>query len=79
MKIDRSKCKKILTEIPLSCKGLIQKLKTCDDKDLVNILKEINIWEYGKVLRERSRCVKIKNLKKQNLLYGYFKNNPQKR
>ena len=29
--------------------------------------------------RERSRFVKIKNIKKQNLLYGCFKNNPQKR
>ena len=28
---------------------------------------------------ERSRCVKIKNIKKQNRLYGYFKNNPHKR
>ena len=29
--------------------------------------------------RERSRVVKIKNIKKQNLLYGCFKNNPHKR
>ena len=29
--------------------------------------------------RERSRLVKIKNIKKQNLLYGCFKNNPRKR
>ena len=29
--------------------------------------------------RERSRGVKIKNIKKQNLLYGCFKNNPHKR
>ena len=29
--------------------------------------------------RERSRCVKIKNIKKQNLLYGCFNNNPHKR
>ena len=29
--------------------------------------------------RERSRLVKIKNIKKQNLLYGCFKNNPHKR
>ena len=27
----------------------------------------------------RSRLVKIKNVKKQNLLYGCFKNNPHKR
>ena len=26
-----------------------------------------------------SRLVKIKNIKKQNLLYGCFKNNPHKR
>ena len=32
----------------------------------------------GKNKRERSRCVNIKNIKKQNLLYGCFKNNPQK-
>ena len=29
--------------------------------------------------RERSRLVKVKNIKKQNLLYGCFKNNPHKR
>ena len=29
--------------------------------------------------REKSRLVKIKNIKKQNLLYGCFKNNPHKR
>ena len=29
--------------------------------------------------RERSRYVKIKNIKKQNLLYGCFKNDPHKR
>ena len=28
---------------------------------------------------EISRLVKIKNIKKQNLLYGCFKNNPHKR
>ena len=28
---------------------------------------------------ERSRLVKIKNIKKQNLSYGCFKNNPHKR
>ena len=27
----------------------------------------------GRVYRERSRVVKIKNIKKQNLLYGCFK------
>ena len=27
---------------------------------------------------EKSRLVKIKNIKKQNLLYGCFKNNPQR-
>ena len=31
------------------------------------------------MVRERSRVVKIKNIKKQNLLYGCFKNNPHKR
>ena len=30
------------------------------------------VWE-----RERSRGVKIKNIKKQNHLYGCFRNNPQ--
>ena len=29
--------------------------------------------------RERSRLVKIRNIKKQNLLYGCFKNKPHKR
>ena len=29
--------------------------------------------------RERSRLLKIKNIEKQNLLYGCFKNNPHKR
>ena len=35
--------------------------------------------EIKSVCSEKSRCVKIKNIKKQNLLYGCFKNNPQKR
>ena len=29
--------------------------------------------------RKRSRLLKIKNIEKQNLLYGCFKNNPHKR
>ena len=29
--------------------------------------------------RERSRLVKTKNIKRQNLLYGCFKNSPHKR
>ena len=29
--------------------------------------------------RERSCLVKIRNIKKQNILYGCFKNNPHKR
>ena len=29
--------------------------------------------------REISRFIKIKNIKKQNLLYGCFKNDPHKR
>ena len=28
---------------------------------------------------ERSRLLKIKNIEKQNILYGCFKNNPHKR
>ena len=37
---------------------------------------ERQVW--GRV-RERSRLPKIKNIEKQNLLYGCFKNNPHKR
>ena len=46
----------------------------CSDRE--RVCGEI---ERGSVHGERSRFVKIKNIKKRSLLYGCFKNNPHKR
>ncbi|CAF4617801.1 unnamed protein product [Rotaria sp. Silwood1] len=48
MKIDRSKLKKYLPEPPADCKLFIDKLKSCDRKELHDLLKPITIWHIGK-------------------------------
>ncbi|CAF1298860.1 unnamed protein product [Adineta ricciae] len=48
MKIDRSKLKKYLPEPPADCKLFIDKLKSCDRKELHELLKPITIWHIGK-------------------------------
>ncbi|XP_071960908.1 E3 ubiquitin-protein ligase HUWE1-like isoform X2 [Antedon mediterranea] len=46
MKIDKSKIKKTLSDVPADCKYLIDKLKSCDN--LLQELKQIKSWNYGK-------------------------------
>ena len=41
--------------------------------------REGNMTRESEIKREISRFIKIKNIKKQNLLYGCFKNDPHKR
>ncbi|XP_078001474.1 E3 ubiquitin-protein ligase HUWE1-like [Glandiceps talaboti] len=48
MKVDRSKLKKSVSEVPGDCKALIEKLKACNDDELLNELKQIKSWNYGK-------------------------------
>uniref|UniRef100_H2YZN3 Uncharacterized protein n=1 Tax=Ciona savignyi TaxID=51511 RepID=H2YZN3_CIOSA len=48
MKIDRNKLKKCTTEVPADCRVLIEKLRTCDDDELVSILKTTTAWTVGK-------------------------------
>ncbi|XP_076304373.1 LOW QUALITY PROTEIN: HECT, UBA and WWE domain containing E3 ubiquitin protein ligase 1 [Tachypleus tridentatus] len=48
MKIDRSKLKKSSSEVPADCRILIEKLKGCNDDELVCDLKKIKTWNCGK-------------------------------
>ncbi|XP_070192440.1 E3 ubiquitin-protein ligase HUWE1-like isoform X3 [Littorina saxatilis] len=48
MKIDRSKLKKSSSEVPADCKTLIEKIKSCAESDLLQTLKEVKSWTYGK-------------------------------
>ncbi|RWS25619.1 E3 ubiquitin-protein ligase HUWE1-like protein [Leptotrombidium deliense] len=49
MKIERSKLKKSSSEVPNDCKQLIEKLKACNERELLDALKSIKTWNYGKV------------------------------
>ncbi|CAF3849403.1 unnamed protein product [Rotaria magnacalcarata] len=48
MKIDRSESKKCLPEPPADCKFYIDKVKSCDRKELHELLKPIIVWHIGK-------------------------------
>lgn len=48
MKIDRSKVKKGTSEVPEDCRKIIQFLKTCNEEELLQELKNINVWYFGK-------------------------------
>ncbi|CAM4777913.1 unnamed protein product [Rotaria magnacalcarata] len=48
MKIDRSESKKCLPELPADCKFYIDKVKSCDRKELHELLKPIIVWHIGK-------------------------------
>ncbi|XP_076027964.1 E3 ubiquitin-protein ligase HUWE1 isoform X4 [Genypterus blacodes] len=48
MKVDRSKLKKTPTEAPADCRILIEKLKACNDEQLLEQLQHIKTWNIGK-------------------------------
>uniref|UniRef100_A0A8C4SA71 E3 ubiquitin-protein ligase HUWE1 n=1 Tax=Erpetoichthys calabaricus TaxID=27687 RepID=A0A8C4SA71_ERPCA len=48
MKVDRSKLKKTPTEAPADCRALIDKLKICNDEQLLLELQQIKTWNIGK-------------------------------
>nr|XP_012602058.1 E3 ubiquitin-protein ligase HUWE1 isoform X6 [Microcebus murinus] len=48
MKVDRTKLKKTPTEAPADCRALIDKLKICNDEQLLLELQQIKTWNIGK-------------------------------
>ncbi|XP_048192464.1 E3 ubiquitin-protein ligase HUWE1 isoform X9 [Perognathus longimembris pacificus] len=48
MKVDRTKLKKTPTEAPADCRALIDKLKVCNDEQLLSELQQIKTWNIGK-------------------------------
>ncbi|XP_069142505.1 E3 ubiquitin-protein ligase HUWE1-like isoform X2 [Argopecten irradians] len=48
MKIDRNKLKKSTTEVPADCRALIEKLKTATEGTLLEELRAVKSWSYGK-------------------------------
>lgn len=48
MRIDRSKLKRSSSEVPADCKALIERLKNCDQDQLLTELKQIKSWTCGK-------------------------------
>ncbi|XP_011497625.1 PREDICTED: E3 ubiquitin-protein ligase HUWE1 [Ceratosolen solmsi marchali] len=48
MKIDRSRLKKYTSEVPTECQALISKLRSCSHAELLEELKQIDAWTFGK-------------------------------
>ncbi|KAK6177350.1 hypothetical protein SNE40_015469 [Patella caerulea] len=48
MKIDRSKLKKSSTDVPADCRTLIEKLKTCQEDQLLAEIRNVKTWTFGK-------------------------------
>lgn len=48
MKIDRTKLKRGSSEVPIDCRALIDKLKSCNQDQLLVELKQIKSWTCGK-------------------------------
>ncbi|XP_064399727.1 E3 ubiquitin-protein ligase HUWE1-like isoform X3 [Halichondria panicea] len=48
MKIEKTKPKKGVSELPPVAKELTEKLQTCSDEDLVRTLQSVSVWRYGK-------------------------------
>lgn len=48
MKIDHSRLRKSTSEPPSECKVLIDKLKKCNRKQLLDELTKISTWTFGK-------------------------------
>lgn len=49
MKIERGRLKKSSSEVPLDCKLLVEKLKSCSQDELLQELQSIKSWNWGKV------------------------------
>ncbi|XP_054925199.1 E3 ubiquitin-protein ligase HUWE1 isoform X3 [Dermacentor andersoni] len=49
MKIERSRLKKSSSEVPLDCKLLVERLKSCTQEELLQELKAVKSWNWGKV------------------------------
>ncbi|XP_048511685.1 E3 ubiquitin-protein ligase HUWE1 isoform X4 [Athalia rosae] len=48
MKIDRCRLKKCTSEVPTECQALISKLRSCSHAELLEELKQIDAWTFGK-------------------------------
>ncbi|XP_046484252.1 E3 ubiquitin-protein ligase HUWE1 isoform X1 [Neodiprion pinetum] len=48
MKIDRCRLKKCTSEVPAECQALISKLRSCSHAELLEELKQIDAWTFGK-------------------------------
>ncbi|KAL3226524.1 hypothetical protein MRX96_004413 [Rhipicephalus microplus] len=48
MKIERSRLKKSSSEVPLDCKLLVERLKSCTQEELLQELKAVKSWNWGK-------------------------------
>ncbi|CAN8001289.1 unnamed protein product [Ixodes hexagonus] len=48
MKIERGRLKKSSSEVPLDCKLLVEKLKSCSQDELLQELQSIKSWNWGK-------------------------------
>jgi hypothetical protein len=49
MKIEKSKPRRGVVELPLHTKQLVGKLQSCSDDELTSTLETITVWKYGKV------------------------------
>ncbi|KAG6803233.1 E3 ubiquitin-protein ligase HUWE1 isoform X1 [Apis mellifera caucasica] len=48
MKIDRNRLRKYTSEAPAKCQALINKLRSCSHAELLEELKQIDAWTFGK-------------------------------
>ncbi|KAJ8914753.1 hypothetical protein NQ315_013256 [Exocentrus adspersus] len=48
MKIDRSRVRKVTSEVPLECQQLIERLQQCSRTELLDELSKIHSWTFGK-------------------------------
>lgn len=48
MKVDTSRLKKGTSEVPTECQALIDKLRSCSMDELLDELKQIDSWTFGK-------------------------------
>lgn len=48
MKIDRTRLRKSSSEIPPECQALIDRLCVCSRTELLDELRKINTWTFGK-------------------------------
>ncbi|XP_077544919.1 HECT, UBA and WWE domain containing E3 ubiquitin protein ligase 1 isoform X4 [Haemaphysalis longicornis] len=48
MKIERSRLKKSSSEVPLDCRLLVERLKSCSQEELLQELQAVKSWNWGK-------------------------------